>query len=773
MRRLAFGLLLGCLSALFLSTLPNNGWSTLILIIGLSTFVLSLLTPQLQALLLLTSTFLLGFGYSILVANQLLAQRIPTSWEGQDIEVVGQVVDLPSFDNVGTRFTFKVTSSHPVNATLPSHQLGLIKLTWYQTKTPLVQAGEIWQLKIRAKRPSGFINQHGFDYERWLATERITATGYVRESSANQRLEEASPLNIDSIRAKIRKALASTFPDSKVLGLMQGLAIADQDQISTEQWEVFRNTGTIHLLAISGLHIAMVAWLGLVPVWLIGWVYPRFFESIPKQVLTGIAGSIFAIGYSLLAGFNIPTQRTLIMILVVVWLLTRRERLQWSMILAVALVAVLLFDPLAPLTTGFWLSFGAVTLLVLLAQREGSTHKWLLWLKLQIGISLCMIPLTASFFGMVSWVSPIANFIAIPVLTGLVVPLILLGLVLHPLMSSVSTFLWLMAEVALQYLVQVLDYLSQLPFAIQTLSAIPFYWLISAGVGVLLLIMPRGMVGRWLGLVLIIPLFTYQPERPAWGEFQLRVLDVGQGAAQIIQTQQHTLVVDAGARMEDFDLGKLVVVPALQALGVKHLDKLLITHADNDHSGGAESILIAYPASTLQTNAIELFPNRKAEPCYIGTRWQWDGVQFEVLSPALNDEAKGNNELSCVLRVSNQYYSVLLAADAEKGAEKRMIERFGTKLNSKVLVLGHHGSKTSSSTEFLQAVQPHIALISSGYRNRYQHPHQEVLKRLEQLDIEYFNTASGGELRVSFPNEREVPLQVIQEREEQKVWWRR
>ncbi len=773
MRRLSLGLLLGCLSALFLSTLPEFGWSTLILIMGLSTFVLSLLTLRFQTALLLSSTFLIGVGYSTGVAQSLLTQRVPPELEGQDIEVVGQVLDLPSVEGKSIRFTFEVSTANAVSHGLPKPNLGRIKLTGYQTQTLPLHAGESWQLKVRLKQSSGFINQHGFDYERWLATERISATGYVRESTFNQRLSEASIFNIDAIRERIRQRLASTLPESKVLGLMQGLAIADQAQISTEQWEIFRNTGTIHLLAISGLHIAMVAWLGFIPVWVIGWLYPKSWERIPKQVLVALIGSGFATIYSLLAGFNIPTQRTLIMILVVMWLLVRRERLPWSMILATALVAVLLFDPLAPLTVGFWLSFGAVSLLVLLAQRETSTNKWLLWVKLQMGIALCMMPLTAGFFGMVSWVSPLANFIAIPVLTVVVVPLILLGLVLNPLWSVASTYLWLMAERVLKYLVDVLEYLSTLPFATQVLSAAPWYWLVSAGLGVFLLIMPRGMVGRWLGVILLIPLFTYQPPRPLQGEFRLSVLDVGQGAAQVIQTQHHTMVMDAGARADEFDLGKLVVVPWLQAQGVKYLDKVLITHADNDHSGGADAILNAYPTSTLQTNATELFPQRTSEPCYSGSTWQWDGVQFEVLSPAPTDTAKGNNDLSCVLRVSNAVSSVLLAADAEKGAEHRMIERFGAKLKSEVLVLGHHGSKTSSSAEFLNAVHPKIALISSGYRNRYQHPHREVLERLNQLGIEYFNTASGGELHLSFPNRADNPLQVRQEREAQKAWWRR
>ncbi|MBK8454219.1 MAG: DNA internalization-related competence protein ComEC/Rec2 [Thiofilum sp.] len=771
MRRLALGLLIGCLSALFLTTLPLKGWSIFFLLLGLSGFAYSLIQTRLQSFLIIFSTALIGFGYSAFSAHHLLDQRIPSSWEGQDIEVVGQVIDLPAFDGRSTRFVLDVYTAKPVNTKLPTHQLGRIKLTGYQTKTLAVQAGEVWQLRIRAKRPTGFINQHGFDYERWLATERISATGYVRDSHFNQRLDTASIFNIDAIRARIKEALAHTLPDSSVLGLLQGLAIADQEHINTEQWELLRNTGTIHLLAISGLHIAMVAWLGFVPVWLIGWLYPSLWERIPAQVLAGVLGAVFATGYSLLAGFNIPTQRTLIMILVVVWLLTRRTRLPWSRILATALSAVLLFDPLAPLTTGFWLSFGAVTLLVLLAQREAQPSRWL-WLRLQIGIALCMIPLTAGFFGMVSWVSPLANLIAVPLVTVLVVPLLLVGLLLYPLGWSIGVYLWLMAEIAVQYLMQLLEYLSALPWAAQFLSAAPWYWLAGAGVGVLLLIMPRGMVGRGLGLILIIPLFSYQPPRPDWGEFRLSVLDVGQGSAQVIQTQHHILVVDTGARLDEFDLGKLVVVPWLQAQGVQHLDKLLITHADNDHSGGAEAVLAVYPKAVLQTNALELFPHHPAESCYMGANWVWEGVRFEVLSPEPDDTATGNNDLSCVLKVSNAHHSVLLAADAEGLAEQRMLRRWGKGLGSEVLVVGHHGSKSSSSAEFLQAVQPKLALISSGYRNRYQHPHAEVLKRLEERGIVYFNTAGGGELRVSVPNGA-VPLVVWEERERQRVWWRR
>ncbi|WP_020561179.1 DNA internalization-related competence protein ComEC/Rec2 [Thiofilum flexile] len=777
MRRLAFGLLLGCLSALLLPTLPLKGWSIVCVVLGCLGVIYSLILSRFQPLFLILSTACIGWGYSTVSAHHLLEQRIPNSWEGQDITVTGQVIDLPSFDGQNTRFTFAVQSAKPIDPKLPAHDLGRIKLTWYQTKALAVQAGEVWQLRIRAKRPTGFINQHGFDYERWLVTERISATGYVRDSDFNQRLTAPSLVNIDALRARIKAALAQVLPDSKVLGLLQGLAIADQDAISTAQWDLLRNTGTIHLLAISGLHIAMVAGLGWVLVWLIGWVYPKLWERIPAQIVASLVGAVFATGYSLLAGFNIPTQRTLIMIVVVVWLLTRRTRWPWSMMLAAALMAVLLFDPLAPLTVGFWLSFGAVTLLVLLAQRESSRpelkeHWIIVWLKLQLGIALCMLPLTAGFFGMVSWVSPLANLIAVPVVTMLVVPLLLLGLLINPLWSDASVYLWLMAEVALQYLMQGLEYLSTLPYAVQFLAVVPWYGLASAGAGVLLLIMPRGMVGRWLGVILLLPLFTYQPERPAWGEVRLSVLDVGQGAAQVIQTQSHTMVVDAGARLDEFDLGKVVVLPWLQAQGIQYLDKLLITHADNDHSGGAAALLTAYPETLVQTNAAELFPRRVLESCFMGHSWQWDGVKFEVLSPAAQDTAAKDNDLSCVLRISNEYHSILLAADAEKAAEQHLLERFGATLNSEILVLGHHGSKSSTSAEFLTAVQPQIALISSGYRNRYQHPHPSVLMRLKERGIPYFNTASGGELHLSLPN-RESRVRVIQEREEQKAWWRR
>ena len=693
-------------------------------------------------LVLLLSGLWLGGGYALHTAGGVLASWLPVAWEGEDVLLTGTVADVPELGVDGLHFVFD--AEHPAFN-------GRLRLAWYEDETPPMHAGERWQLLVRGKRPHGFRNPNGFDYEQWLFTQRIGGSGHVRKSTENQRLAAAPPWAVNAWRQNLKMAIETALPDSPATGLVQGLAVAYTKAITPEQWAVLRDTGTIHLLAISGLHITMVAGLGILPVWGIWRLFPVLYLWLPLRVAAGVAGGGLAIGYALLAGFNIPTQRTLLMLLVVLLGLVWRRQIPFSVTLATALLAVLLLDPLAPLAVGFWLSFVTVGLLAWLSLRQRRMGKTaVVWM--QLVLSLGTLPLTAGFFGMVSLSSPVANLLAIPLVTFVVTPLVLLGIVLVGWWSTAATLVWSGAAVLLTWLMTVLEWLAGLPLAAVSMPLVPLVWLGLALLGFGLLCAPRGMPGRWLGLVLMLPMLLYQPEKPAAGAFRASVLDVGQGLATVVQTAQHTLVFDTGPKTSDsFDAGELVVLPWLYGQGLRNVDRLLVSHADNDHSGGAQALVNTMPVGDIWVGTPDILPQQPTALCAAGQQWEWDGVQFSVLHPSPAFKEPRDNNRSCVLKVSNAHHSLLLTADIERPVEQWLLKQRAD-LAAEVLLLPHHGSKTSSSPAFINAVAPRLGIVTSGYRNRYHHPHPSVTARYEARGIKLLNTVNSGELRLDFPD---------------------
>ncbi len=690
----------------------------------------------------IVSALFLGSSYALFCADRIRAERLPAAWEGEDKVLQGIIADLPSREHDGVHFLFDVDDAQ-------FH--GRLRLGWYAENAPDIRAGERWQLVVRAKRPHGLRNPNGFDFEQWLFAQRIGGTGSVRKATQNQWLAAASVFDPNAWRQTLRDAIAQALPDSPQLGVVQGLAVADTHAISLQQWDVFRKTGTIHLLAISGLHITMVAGLGLLPVWLLWWCFPRWYLYLPQRIAAGIVGGVLATIYALLAGMNIPTQRTLLMLLVMLLGLVLRREIPFSVTLSFALLLVLLLDPLAPLTVGFWLSFMTVGLLVFLGMRQRKTGKFAaVWM--QLVLSFGTVPLAAGFFGMVSLSSPLANLLAIPLVTFVVTPLVLLGLVLCGWWGSGAAGVWWLAAWLLDWLMKALQWLADLPLSTLYLPLLPFGYLLLAGIGFVLLMLPRGMPGRWLGVLWMLPLFCYQPERPLVGAFRLDVLDVGQGLASVIQTAHHSLVFDTGAKSADsFDMGAVVVLPWLRGQGITHLDRLMVSHADTDHSGGARALLAEMPTTDIWVSAADTLPEYPTQFCQAGQTWEWDGVSFTVLHPSadFNGSNSKDNNRACVLRISNSQHSVLLSADIEREAETWLVQH--EKVASEVLLIPHHGSKTSSSPAFIEAVAPSVGIITSGYRNRFNHPHPSVVARYAAYNIKLLNTVDSGELRLDFP----------------------
>lgn len=684
---------------------------------------------------------LLGACYAIWVASGVRGSWLPEAWEGQDILLTGTIADVPERQVDGLHFVFAADS--------PTYS-GRLRLAWYADALPAMRAGERWQLLVRGKRPNGFMNPNGFDYEQWLFAQRIGGSGSVRASADNQRLVAAAWWQPNNVRQYFQEHIETALQGAAMTGLVQGLAVAYTPSITQEQWAVFRNTGTIHLLAISGLHITMVASLGVMPVWGLWRLFPALYFWLPLRIAAGLSGGVLATGYALLAGFNIPTQRTLIMLLVMLAGLVWRRQVPFSVTMSMALLLVLLLDPLASLSVGFWLSFLTVALLVFLGMRQRKVGKlavvWMQWV-----LSLGTIPLAAGFFGMVSLSSPLANMLAIPVVTFVVTPLVLLGMALVGWWATGAAWVWMGAALLLEWLMRALEWLASWSLSTLYMPLLPLPWLILAVLGFVVLWLPRGMPGRWLGLLLMLPLMLYQPPKPEAGAFRLSVLDVGQGLASVVQTAHHTLVFDTGPKSSDsFDTGELVVLPWLRGQGIAHLDTLIISHADNDHSGGAEALLAALPVAKVLVSATGIVQRYNPDLCVAGQSWQWDGVEFTLLHPTANFPEASENNRACVLKIANAHHSVLLTADIEREAEQWLVNQQAA-VQAEVLLLPHHGSKTSSSPEFIAAVAPQLGIITSGYRNRFHHPAPSVTQRYTARDIKLVDTVSSGELRLDFP----------------------
>ncbi len=766
MRLLSIGFLSGILVVQQFANIPLVSWNIDWL---LYTSLFALFLPLWLSVLRkyrLAIGFLSGFSYALWAGTSALETRLDPALEGENLIVSGEVASIPQQRENGWKFRLNIQRIYRPDQ--PSGALGVkgvLRLGWYRTQQQ-PQAGEQWQLLVRLKRPSGFMNPGGFDYEKWLFHERIVATGYVRDSPVNQRLAVAPWFSVNAFREKLLYALNARIRQPENAAIVSALAVAERSAISDQQWSVFRNTGTNHLIAISGLHIGMVAGFGFLPVLLLGWLFPGIYQKIPVRIAAGLLGAGFAILYAVLAGFTLPTQRALIMVLVVLGGLLLRQQYAPSRVLAVALLAVLLFDPLAVLSQGFWLSFTAVALILFTVARRLKRRRFEV-VTLQWVLSLGMLPLTLALFGTGSLSSPLANLLAIPWVTLVVVPLTLLGLLSLPL-AGLSTVLLNLAASSVGVLMTLLNTLSS-PKAMLSLPEVPGLLLLIAFAGFLWFWLPQRFPARWLGLVLILPLLTYQPESPQQGSFRFHLLDIGQGLASVVQTRHHVLVYDAGPRAHArFDTGKLVVLPFLRSQNIHQLDTLLISHEDMDHRGGAATVLEQLPVNTILSSDTRIFP--AVTECRQGMHWVWDQVQFEILGPPEGWLGNDNNR-SCVLRVSNSQHSLLLTGDIQKAAENQLL-RSGTRLAAEVMLIPHHGSKSSSQPRFLEAVAPTLALVSAGYRNPFRQPHADILQRYKETGIPVLSTIESGAISVYFPADKR-PYQLREYRHEQRRYWHR
>ncbi len=689
----------------------------------------------------LICVFLCGCLWAGFRAQVVLTGWLPQDLEGRDLVLSGRVISISAAEPEFSRFTIRVENALASNK--PVRLRGDVRLSWYSDPGEVV-AGSLWSATVRLKRPRGFANPGGFDYERWLFTQGIVATGYVR---GNAQSRPGGQSRLDGLRARISGAIGSALPNSAQVGPIKALAVGAKDEISDAQWKVFRNTGTVHLMAISGLHIGLVS--GMV-FFLTRRLYSLLLPNVgTAQRVAAIAAIAAAAVYAALAGFSTPTQRALVMVIVAMLALISGRRLALSAVVGVALLAVLILDPFAVLAPGFWLSFFAVGLIAYLAaHRSGARGPWWRWGRVHLWLALGIAPLTLGFFASASLIAPIANVVAVPWAGFLVVPLVLAGATLSQVNPAWAAPLLQGADISLDLLWRYLEFLSRLQWTYELDRPPGPMAVVAATVGVAVLLMPKGFAARWLGALWCLPMLFPRVDPIPQGRYVATILDVGQGLSVVVRTSRKVLVFDTGPTFgANFDAAEAVILPYLKVQGVSAVDKLFISHGDSDHAGGAGTLLSGIEVKKVQSNAPGL-PGSGHSACRFGQTWVWDGVVFEILHPA-NKTWRSRNNRSCVLRVTAANgVGLLIPGDAESIAEQAIVRRLGARLRSHILVAGHHGSATSSSQIFLDAVRPRLAVVSAGYRNRYGFPHPVVMGRFEERGMEVLHTARGGAVRI-------------------------
>jgi competence protein ComEC len=728
----------------------------------------------LRKLLVILVIAALGFAWAQLRAWHRLQAQLPAACEQQVITVQGVIVGVPERDARGQHVDFAIERSFKAGCPLPQR----VRLHLYQQSypnqqfnrgaaaatspaLPQLQAGERWQWQVRLKRPHSTRNPHGFDYAGWCLANQIGAGGSIVSKAPMRRLQalvwQPSAL-IAYARARvgdrIQKVLGTT-PQSAVL---RALVIGDDSQIARADWQLFVDTGVNHLVSISGLHITMLASLGYL---FVGWLWrlrPDWALRVPSRLAAGSGGALVAIAYAALAGFSIPTQRTLFMLLTVMAMLSLKQRVPFAWVLSAAVWVVLVLDPWAVMAAGFWLSFGAVAILAFaLGGRLRPARWWRNALHTQWVITLALVPLLVLLFNQLSLISPLANGLAIPLVSLAVVPLAIAGAIL-PL-----DFLLQLAATLWQWCAHGLYWLRQWPGAVCYLPT-PSLWVwCLAMAGMLVWLLPRGWPLRWAALLLCLPLLLPTTALLQTGQMRVTVLDVGQGLSVLVQTAHHTMLYDAGpAYNAQSDAGQRIVLPYLRHLGLRQLDTAVISHDDNDHSGGMATVLAGIPAAQLlssltpeadffrqlQALALANMPALPHQPCHQGQQWQWDGVTFRVLSPAKQPLAGlKDNDKSCVIKVTTAHGSLLLTGDIEKEAEHWLLD---TVLPTTVMTMPHHGSKTSSTPAFVHATQPAVAIATAGYLNRFGHPKAEVIARYEAQGTQILRSDHDGAVVMDF-----------------------
>ncbi len=702
-------------------------------------------------------------------ANRHLGQQLDTLHEGQSLQVRGEIVSLPQTNTRRQRFHFRV--SHE-DGLLPGR---LLLLSYYGEES--LRAGQHWLFTVQLKRPHGMVNAAGFDYEAWLLQNGFAATGYVQDVASNKQLSRNS-FSLAALRQSLRDLLTG-HAGIENGAVISALVIGDRSQLSADNWALFSRTGTTHLFVISGLHVGLLSMVVLFIANRVLMLASSIFLLWPRQQFATVLALLAAAAYSALAGFSLPTQRALIMVAVFMLGRLTARPVPVSFRFCLALLLVLLNNPLAGLSAGFWLSFIAVGGLLAFAEkllrttltpswagrlRRALAPQWIIFLLLSAPLALQT--------GFLTPLAPLVNTLAIPFVGAVVIPLVLLAALF--LIAGLPLAKWTLhaADWSLSVLLDVLGWLA----GTELLIPLPAPHLLAVLLALLascLLLLPWRRVSLIAALCLSLPLWLPQREMLAAGEMQVDVLDVGQGLAVLVRTQKHALLFDTGAaQQEGFSIAEAVVLPVLARAGLPRLNKLVVSHADNDHAGGAPLVLAHMPTTPLLSG--QSIAGLPGQLCQAGQHWQWDQVRFDILHPDgrdnRNNNNRSNNNASCVLRIEATNGSMLLPGDIDSHIERALVLRYGEALRSDVLVSAHHGSNTSSGYPFLKTVQPQRVVHSAGYRNGFGHPALAVQARYAALNIDQWSTAQTGAVRLRWRSG--AGLQVESMRDLQRRYWR-
>lgn len=737
MAKAAAAMLAGVLVLLALPELPSGQ-----LVAALcAPFALLLLPRQrLRWLLFLP----LGFGWCWYVASGHLAARLAPEFEGRTLAATGWVHSIPQVRGHLQEFEFTLET---LNGQAPGPGIpALIRLS-LEPGIASPRAGEHWRFDLRLRRPRGFMDPGAFDYEGWLFRHGIGATGY---GIAAARLDAGTRHPLLRLRAALEDRIRRELGTDEFAGMAAALTTGDQGGISEAQWQVLQATNTVHLMAIAGLHIGVLAGF----VFLLmrrAWRRSAWFtDRCPATVAAAAAAFLAAALYAAMAGFTLPTQRALIMLAAFTLGVLLRRRVSAAGTLGLAMIGVLLLDPVSASEASFWLSFGAVAaILFVFGNRQGAPGGWLMeLLRTQWAVGVGLLPLLAFFFQRAGLTAPLANLVMVPIYSLVVVPLTLLGAVLLAAWPLAGVWLLKAATMVMAFTWPFMERVAELQSAVLPVPAPGFITLIVALLGVAWLLMPRGLPARPVAACLLLPLFVAPPSGIGVGGFDLTLLDVGQGLSAVVRTAGHTLVYDMGPAFHSgSDTGGEVVIPYLISQGGVSPDLAVVSHGDSDHAGGLASLRAAYPGMPVISGAEGRFPDVTA--CIRGQRWRWDGVDFEVLYPDAEAPAAGN-DASCVLKVSGPGGSALLTGDIMRKSERRLLELDTTALRSDLLVAPHHGSSSSSSEAFVAAVAPGLVLFPVGYRNRWDFPKPEVVARYAEEGAALADSADDGAVRVRF-----------------------
>ncbi len=714
-----------------------------IILIGLvifATFTLYYLRQFRWHVILFSLGFIYAFAY-----YELRYSSIPASYFNTTVETTGVIEQVTHSDY---KSTIIFNTHTPFQAKL--------RLNVYPSKdAPItLNVNDKWHFTIKLKTPNTYFNAHNFDYEKYLFSQRIQGVGYIQLNKPYKFITTTTHYPIAHIRTNIATRIDALAEHLTHSGILRAITIGDKSAITEATREVLQATNTTHLSVISGLHIGMIAGVGYVLAWLL-FNYSAITSRIPFPIIASIVSLVFAGIYTLLAGLSLPTVRAFIMLGVFLFGVLSRRNYTRFQLFSVALIGVLLFNPFAVLTVSFYLSFLLVLVIIYYGEqfiRTSSLKEKLYYLFIMQGIiSLFSGVLSMYFFGFISLGSILGNSLAIPLFSFVIVPFSLLGVFFIELgFAAIASMILSGVDWVFDILLICLSWLGNIPYSYIEFSLSHEWQLVLLAFGVFVSVLPRVLRLYPLGIVLVILVLA-----PPKAENYFSVLDVGQGASSVLMTSDGVVVFDTGDKFRSgFSLAQAVLFPLLRAHQINSLEMLIISHADRDHSGGKAEILEKFtPKSIIEADTC------KEQTLRIGQ------IALHVLSS--NQTFSGNNS-SCVVQIKTPNISILIPGDIEQEAEAYLIQQYGKRLASEVLIVPHHGSKSSSSVEFLQAVQPKLALISSGYENRYRHPHPSVLKRYADLDIPVRMTACSGQIRLDLDT-----LAVTEERLTQAKFYHR